>query len=453
MIKSIKEKAQQGLSGLFTAQFIGAFNDNAWKLIVFTIATRWLMSIHEGNEAMLHRSSQLIATLSLVIFLIPMLLFSIPAGYLADRFSKKHIIIIMKGIGAILMGISTLCLYYLPQSYFWPYVLLGAMGAQSALFSPAKYGILPEILPEEKLAKGNGLVEMWTMLAIIAGTGIGPILLFPDAGGAKPHLTWIAPAVLTFLAVIGFCATFFIPKVAPANSGGGSLITELKLAGKTVFNDKTLAVALIGSFAYWVITCLIGQNVLVYAKSLIIELEKGEVWQGIPPACYGIGIAIGAVLAGRLSGDTIERGLIPLGAVGFSITTFVLGVVMPGMWGTVIILLLTGLSAGLLIVPLHAIIQLLSPKEQRGAILSLENIIDIIGMLLGSGFAAFMAWMGLELNVILIVSALLVFVVMAIAINLLHDNLLRLGWTIATRILYRARLIGTDPVKANTVIK
>lgn len=450
MITTQKPPKAPGLSGLMTAQFIGAFNDNAWKLIVFTIATRWLMIKTEGDQELLHRSSQLIATLSLVTFLIPMLLVSIPAGYLADRFSKRTIIILMKGLGFFLMGLSTLSLFLMPQSYYWPFILLGCMGAQSGLFSPAKYGILSEILPEEKLTKGNGLLEMWTMMAIIAGTGLGPILLMPDKGGSLHDRTWIAPGILTVLALIALLTALFIPKVPPANTSGSSLITEMKRAGRTILGNRTLAIAILGSFAYWVITCLIGQNVLVYAKSLIVALEKGEVWQGIPPACYGLGIAIGAVVAGKLSGDGIEKGLIPLGAVGFSITTFVLGIVQPGMWGTVAVLLFTGLSSGLLIVPLHAIIQKLSPQDQRGSILALENIIDILGMLMGSGFAALMAWLGLELGVILIVSAILVFGVMTFAINLLHDNFLRLGWTIATRCIFRLRLLGSDAKKVFT---
>src|SRR5262245_18726819 len=113
---------------LWISQFFGAFNDNAWKVIVFILATRSL----EGYPA----TAQVMATLSLICFLLPMLLFSLPAGLLADRVSKQRVMLWMKGVEDVLVAASCAHLFISPTGLTGLFVFLALMGAQSALFSP-----------------------------------------------------------------------------------------------------------------------------------------------------------------------------------------------------------------------------------------------------------------------------------------------------------------------------
>ncbi|MCE5317519.1 MAG: MFS transporter, partial [Parachlamydia sp.] len=265
------------LLGLLTSQFFGAFNDNAWKLIVFTLATRPLL-----GDADFELSSQTMATLSMLVFLLPMMLFSIPAGTLADRFCKRRVMIGAKFLEVALMAGAALSLYVDPYHLWMPFLLLGCMGLQSALFGPSKYGILPEILPEKNLSKGNGLLEMWTMIAIIAGTGMGPVLLAADNFGARPHLTWVGAGLLAVLALVGFAASFAVPQGKVSASATSNTWKGMLGAWRAIRADHVLYLAFLGSVIYWSVISLLGQNVLVYAKSLVIGLEKGEIWQGIP---------------------------------------------------------------------------------------------------------------------------------------------------------------------------
>jgi len=174
-------------------------------------------------------------------------------------------------------------------------------------------------------------------------------------------------------------------------------------------------------------TSLLGQNILVYAKTLVRDIEKGEVLQGIPPASYGFGIALGALLSGRFSGNRIEYGFIPLGAIGFAISSLLLGVIEPSMIGTLILLLFMGISSGLLIVPLHAIVQWRAPHEERGSIIALGNFLDVVGMILGSLIAGGMAWIGFGLKAMLIYSAFLVVLGTIWCVRLLPKALIRLS--------------------------
>ena len=204
------------LRGLITAQFFGAFNDNAWKYIILTLAIRPIITRTGGDGAQFSQESQIQTAVALLVFTLPMMLFSLPAGVLADRISKRSIILWMKSVEMALMAGAALSLYLSPTNLVVPMAILALMGVQSALFSPAKYGILPEILPHEKLSAGNGYLEMWSMLAIIAGTGLGPVFLMLDLEGSRSHLTFIAPAVLIVLALAGLLSARYVPHVKPA---------------------------------------------------------------------------------------------------------------------------------------------------------------------------------------------------------------------------------------------
>jgi acyl-[acyl-carrier-protein]-phospholipid O-acyltransferase/long-chain-fatty-acid--[acyl-carrier-protein] ligase len=437
-------KPKRSFLGLLTAQFFGAFNDNAWKVMVFTIATRPTLAAAGVLDSAAERSSQLLATLSMLAFLLPMLAFSLPAGIIADSYSKQRVILLAKILEVLILIGCVATLFLFPTAYLLPLLLLSAMGAQSALLGPSKYGIMPEIMPLERLSQGNGLLEMWTMLAIIAGTGLGPALLAADHGGSIPSLTWLAPLWLTLLSLIGLGGAMMIAKVPVARPIKRPLLESLKGAWNAVSSDNALWIAIMGSLCYWTILSLLGQEVLVYAKSLVQQIENGEIYQGIPPASYGIGIAVGALLGGRWSGNQIEYGFIPLGAIGFAITSLLLGLLKPAMAGTIVILIGMGISSGLLIVPLKATIQWRAPADQRGSIIALGNVLDISGMVMGSLLAAALAVAGFSLQNILIASSGLVVAATALAIKVFPKALVRLCFIFLTRTCYRFTLLGID---------
>jgi acyl-[acyl-carrier-protein]-phospholipid O-acyltransferase/long-chain-fatty-acid--[acyl-carrier-protein] ligase len=178
----MRDEQRHPLAGLLTAQFLGAFNDNAWKLFVALLGIHAVTARFEVGSPSLEAAAQSYTTMAFVIFTLPLVLVSLPAGALADRVSKRTILVVMKGIEIVLMALGTVALYLAPDGGVLLLVILGFMGAQSALFSPAKYGIMPELLRHERLSAGNALLEMWTFLAIISGTAAGAVLLeFPGS--------------------------------------------------------------------------------------------------------------------------------------------------------------------------------------------------------------------------------------------------------------------------------
>src|SRR5690606_36081480 len=227
------------LRGLVVAQFCGAFNDNAWKLMVALLAMR--AALDAGTGVDLETGAQARTTIAFVTFALPLAFVSIFAGVLADRLSKRNIIVWVKGAEVFLMTAAAVALWLHPAGGIAALVVLALMGAHSAIFSPAKYGILAEILPHERLSAGNGTIEMWSFIAIIAGTAAGGLLL--DAAGMN---VWLAPACLAVLAAAGFVAALGVPRVPAARAEGG-LVATLALAGRAIRGDRVLFLAVIGS--------------------------------------------------------------------------------------------------------------------------------------------------------------------------------------------------------------
>ncbi|MGA7501084.1 MAG: MFS transporter, partial [Isosphaeraceae bacterium] len=135
------------LVGLLISQALGAFNDNAWKQIVVLLVITATVSETASQER---------AAFAQVVLLIPLIIFNLPGGVLADRLSKRKVLLAMKALEMVLMLLGTAVLLINPAGGFPALVILGLLGVQAALFSPSKYGILPEILPHEKLSSGNG---------------------------------------------------------------------------------------------------------------------------------------------------------------------------------------------------------------------------------------------------------------------------------------------------------
>ena len=157
------------LSALLTAQFFGAFNDNAFKMIVVLLG---LAAVEGQGEV----AKQGVTTLAMVALTAPLMLGSLPAMIAGDRVSKRSLVVWTKFAEIALMALGTYALWAQPQGWL-PYVVLAGMGLQSALFAPGKYGLLPEVLPHEQLTAANGKLEAASFLAIILGTVAGGLLL------------------------------------------------------------------------------------------------------------------------------------------------------------------------------------------------------------------------------------------------------------------------------------
>src|SRR5262249_51267830 len=136
----------------------------------------------------------------------------------------------------------------------------------------------------------------------------------------------------------------------------------VKVAFGAIRGERILGLAVAGSVLFWAVASLLGQDIIVYARGF---LRVSDARASALLAAYGLGVGGGSLLAGKLSASKVEWGLIPMGAVGLGALTFLLGSVAPGFWGTFALLLVLGLSSGLLVVPLNSLIQWRAPADRR----------------------------------------------------------------------------------------
>lgn len=431
-------------------QFFGAFNDNAWKMMIITLA----LAVIAGSgltDAEVDAEKQKQAMIGMVIFSFAMMIFSLPAGALCDRTSKRSVIIATKVMELVLMVTAAVLLWFHPLGTKGPFILLALMGVQSAMFGPAKYGILPELLPHDKLSHGNGLLQMWTMMAIIAGTALGPIFL--GIGGSSADLsgwiTAIGPALLIILSTMGLIASFAVPRVPAARSKGG-MIQTLRMGWSAIRADRMIALTIVGTTIYWTTLSVLGQNVIVYttkiAETVTLPLLNKDMLMGIPFAMFGLGLGIGAACAGKLSAGKIEHGLVPLGAGMFGLLTLLVGALQPGFYGTITILVFMGVCAGFVIVPLGATLQWRSPEDRRGAILAISAVISTAGTIGGSYGAYAMAMRNFDTGAIFMATGALVLLATLWSLYLMPLAAIRMIFVILAHTIYRFKVIDRHHV-------
>ncbi len=299
--------ATKGLNGFLWTQFLGAFNDNLFKIAVSILAVRMAAGGDAGRN------------LSLVggIFILPFLLFSGYAGQLADAYSKRTVLVVTKSleIVAALLGLFAFMMGHLEITF----AVLFLFAVQATFFSPAKYGILPEILPDRDLSRANGLLEMTTFVAIVAGTAIGSYLLEVWKGQL-----WLLGIAVVAIAVTGSLTSFSIPRVPAAAPGvrfRWNPFGEIVDGMKRLRGDRVLWPTVLGISYFWFLGALL-QLVTVLFGTQILQLDGR--WIGLLNAFAAIGIGVGSMVAGRLSGDKVELGLAPVGSIGMGVFALLL---------------------------------------------------------------------------------------------------------------------------------
>jgi len=365
----------KGFSSLILAQFFGAVNDNLLKqVLTFAVAIGgiWASRLGDGGQAFVG-----------LCLTIPFIILSGFAGQIADRTSKSGITVWVKvaEIGIALIGFAA---FYF--GHIW--TALSAMlllGIQSSFFGPAKYGMIPELVGSRHLSQANGSINMFTNIAVIAGTVIaGFIYAWYDPSSSTPESKASLPAALLWapgvgfliVAVLGLLSALTIPKLPAIDPDRKIDYNPFRIYVNTIremAQSSLLLVALAWSFFYliaWLALLILPD----YRELLGISPQKTTILLGI----LGVAIGIGSVLAGLISGKHIEPRLIPVGAVGMTVCFLLLGSI-PLHFGLVATTLTaTGVFAGFYIVPLQALLQHLSPPDERGQFLGTANALSFV---------------------------------------------------------------------------
>ncbi|PKO50702.1 MAG: glycerol acyltransferase, partial [Betaproteobacteria bacterium HGW-Betaproteobacteria-21] len=288
----------------FLTQFLGAFNDNLYKNALVV-----LLTFHAMRYTSL--APGILVNLCAGLFILPFFLFSATAGQIADKYEKSRLIRITKLLEIGVMLLASLAFALDALSLMLACLFL--MGAQSALFGPVKYAILPQHLAADELIGGNALVESGTFVAILIGTLVGGVLISVPGGSA-----WISVAAL-LLSMVGYVSSRGIP-VAPAASPALRInwnpLTETWRGFQFTRLNRTVFLSILGVSWFWFYGALFLSQFPAYAKDMLGGDAHAVV---LLLAVFSIGIGLGSLLCERLSGGRVELGLVPFGSIGLTL--------------------------------------------------------------------------------------------------------------------------------------
>ena len=420
-----------GFYTIMAAQFLSSLADNA--LLIAAIALL--------NEA--HSADWLIPFLKLV-FVVSYVLLAPFVGAFADAIPKGRVMFLTNAIK--LLG-CILLLGMLP-----PLAAYALVGFGAAAYSPAKYGILTELLPPEKLVAANGWIEGTTAASIILGTVLGGVLISPhvapwllsfDLPVLDTHID--TPAEAAVMVIIGIYGAAALINLRIPDTGARyperarhplSLLQSFWRCNLTLWRDPLGQIALAVTTLFWGAGASLQFLVLKWAEhQLDMRLDQATRLQGI----VALGVALGAVLAA--SWVPLKRSLrvLPLGAaMGVAVAAMSL---VHNEILAMIVLLVIGLLSGFFVVPMNALLQhrgyVVMSAGHSIAVQNFNENLNILVMLL---FYALMLWLNLPINLVTVLFGLTVSAIMVL-VMIWHRRNQRINDT--------EHLIGEDPHHGN----
>jgi LPLT family lysophospholipid transporter-like MFS transporter len=363
---------------LLASQFLSAFGDN---LVLMLILGPFLTRFKAG--AITAETQSLANIYYTSILFIPYVLLAPLAGYLNDRFSKNRGLLggnFIKLSGAAIIALG------LTHGPAWQAIGYFVVGTGACIYSPAKYGILPEILPAARLVKANGLMELLTLIAILTGA-IGGSEAYDNYPLPVCYSVVLAVYVFSLLLNLLMARTPSYRKVKFSGS-----IAQFFSNLSDLFSQKRMARILTGAALFWICGAIIKMNFQPWGQQTLqlttmLRISLLGLW-------LSVGVMFGSVLAGQLHpvgdlhatrryGWLLAAGIAFLGCIGWLMDH---GLRHSNIW-TAIALILTGVVAGLFLIPLNAALQAESHKDKLGKTIATQNGFENSAMLCGSAFA------------------------------------------------------------------
>ncbi len=353
------------------------------------------------------------------LMLLPYLFLFTFSGFIADRWPKVFILRITAFSAIPLTVFLTLCYF---SGWFWlAFLTTVLMALQSVLNSPAKYGYIREAFGVSGIARLNGMVQAAVIMAIVISQAVFTFSAnalvshrLVDVHSRSGFIMGFAPIgfILIVLAALEFSMTFRLLKVPAADPSSRyqliNYVTTRYLRSylNTAFHKKGIFVCMIGLSLFFAIN----QELLaIYGGYLKESVGASANFALSSIGIAGLGILIGAVLAGRISRGFIEVAMIPLATLAMCLgLVFLSHLHNPPL--IIVMMLLYGVFAGFLIVPLNALIQFHARSEVLGRVLATNNFLQMLAMfsylMIGIILIYYQFSIGFQLNILIILGSI-----------------------------------------------
>ena len=376
----------RGFVALLVTMVCGAINDNLLRgALLIGVAAQGLWEGQLGSGGTGWVTTMLYLPFILLLGL---------SGQLADRHPKRTIIVLTRVVEVLLTLLVTLTLWigHLPLIC----VVFTLLAAQSAFFSPAKYGSVPELVSDTDLSRANGVLSLLTNVAIVLGVGAGGGLLYVSP-------LWLG-VTMVLIACIGLASALSIPRQHQPPQI--NMIRKRFLAAHSQVLGKMKGTPLLVTALAWCWFYAVGSILLAIVPMLREPLNLSGTVAGALLAAPGIGIGVGGLVAGIVSGRRIRSGLILTGASGMTISLALLGFITPSIAVSLPLLIVTGIFAGCYVVPLLAMLQHMPEPTFRARTVGTANFMTYVAMSVSAiAFALAASAIGAEPSTWFLVSA------------------------------------------------
>jgi MFS family permease len=375
-----------------------------------------LITYRLAEQAGLDRAQ--LGAIASALFILPFAIVSPTAGQIADRVDKATMMRWVKAWEIVVMLLAAVG-YHTQNIYFLYFVLL-LMGAQSAVFAPIKYGVLPQYLHRDELLGGNGLVQAFTFLAILFGSILGNELILTDSG------VLIVSVIVVTVAVAGFVASLFAPPAPPS----GAVMPVDWVFPRAIWSLIRLvrdhppafrAILMISWF--WFLGASFLSLLPAYAHD---ALGADEGVLTVLLVGFSIGVAVGAVASNVLGRGVVGMGLPPIGALGLAMLAVELWFATPDQpflaapalidragffatftgWRILVDFIILAAFAGIYVTPLNAVLQAEAPKQRRARYIAASNMVDATFIIASALAVSMLLWLGLKADEILVLITL-----------------------------------------------
>lgn len=344
----------KGLSALLGAQFLTALADNAILFTAIAIAMTapgtgaWYIPALQGA------------------FLVAFVILAPWVGTLADRRPKATVLMLgngLKGLGAGLMWLGV-----------EPIAAYGLIGVGAAVYGPAKYGILPEMVSHERLVQANGWIEGSTIAAIILGTVVGARVADTSISGALVLVIACYAASIT--------ATLFIPRLPAQHTTEGAGVRHFLGIMRQLFAESRARFAMLGTSLFWATSAVLRLLLVAWAPVVLLTRNTADIAD--LTLALALGLVIGSLVVPRLIPiDKLRRAR--LAAYGMGLFVLILAA-LDTVWPTRAVLALIGFTGGLFVVPVNAALQEIGHRTiGSGGVIAVQNFFENVAMLAAVG--------------------------------------------------------------------
>lgn len=353
---------------LFLTNLFTLLNDNYLKNIIYFVGVTWTLP-----EFL---SDSLLLTLISAMLVIPYLLFTPLSGRLAVIFSKQKVYMYCKLCEFPIILLA--CIALITHSIFFCILSVFLMGVQSCLSSPSKYGIIRDIEGEEKIAYGNGMMEMMSFVGILLGTILGTMI-------SELVSIWIICALMLLFTTISFITVYRLKIVEiPSEKPIFNTINPIKYMMESFrFAQKYKGIndAVLGSSIFWMIAGMLQLNLVIHCRQ---TLELSNIGTGLCMSSAAVGIALGCVFAGKILRSDNAFRMINIGLLAMNIFLLLIIIFNPNVY--IFSLLMFGVTffGGIFEVPCLAIVQRAPIGRIVGDMMAYLNFANFVLVLIGT---------------------------------------------------------------------